>query len=40
MRDQLTTIQEQALASLEKVASAKSLEEWRVAYLGRKGPLT
>ena len=40
MRDQLTNIQEQALASLEKVASAKSLEEWRVAYLGRKGPLT
>lgn len=40
MQEQLAKVREQALASLDKVSNAKELEEWRIAYVGRKGQMT
>ncbi|MBM4406128.1 MAG: phenylalanine--tRNA ligase subunit alpha [Chloroflexi bacterium] len=40
MQEQLTHLRAEALAALEKVSNAKELEEWRIAYLGRKGQMT
>ncbi len=40
MDDQLTGIETQATADLLGVADAKTLDEWRIAYLGRSGKLT
>ena len=39
MINQLTDLQPKALADLAAAASAAALEDWRVAYLGRKGAL-
>ncbi|MBI4496821.1 MAG: phenylalanine--tRNA ligase subunit alpha [Chloroflexi bacterium] len=40
MQDQLTGIEAQAVAELRAMTDVRSLEEWRVAYLGRSGRLT
>ncbi len=40
MQEQLARLREEALASLDKVSTAKELEEWRIAYVGRKGQMT
>ncbi len=40
MQDQLKAMETQALARLEQVESLPALEDWRVAYLGRKGELS
>ena len=40
MEEQLVTLRTKALAALGKVSSPRELEEWRVAYLGRKGNLS
>jgi phenylalanyl-tRNA synthetase alpha chain len=37
--DDLGRLQEEALAALEGVSDEATLEEWRVSYLGRRGPL-
>jgi phenylalanyl-tRNA synthetase alpha chain len=40
MTESLPALREEALAALEKVSTAKALEEWRIAYLGRKSRVT
>ncbi|MEE9284576.1 MAG: phenylalanine--tRNA ligase subunit alpha [Dehalococcoidia bacterium] len=40
MQEQLNELRQKALDALRQVASPRELEAWRVAYLGRKGPLT
>ncbi len=40
MLDQLAELRTQALAALTQVTDPKQLDEWRIAYLGRKGSLT
>jgi phenylalanyl-tRNA synthetase alpha chain len=40
MLDQLKALEQEALATLAAALDAASLEEWRVAVLGRKGTLT
>ncbi|NOZ28422.1 MAG: phenylalanine--tRNA ligase subunit alpha [Chloroflexi bacterium] len=40
MLEQLEALQEEALAALAAAKDQKSLEEWRVRYLGRRGALT
>ncbi len=40
MLEQLEALQEEALAALAAAEDQKSLEEWRVRYLGRRGALT
>ena len=40
MQQQLDDLRASAIASLDAVATLASLEEWRIAYLGRKGPLS
>lgn len=40
MLEELEQLQERALAALRAVDSAEALEEWRLAYLGRRGALT
>ena len=40
MLEQLTQLRAKALDALDGVTSPKELEDWRVAHLGRKGPLT
>jgi phenylalanyl-tRNA synthetase alpha chain len=40
MIDELTALQEKALADLALASDAAGLETWRVAYLGRKGALS
>ena len=39
MQQQLAGLEVDALEALEKIATPKELEEWRVVYLGRKGTL-
>jgi phenylalanyl-tRNA synthetase alpha chain len=39
MIDQLTAIQQDALAALQSVTGKESLEAWRIEYLGKKSPL-
>jgi phenylalanyl-tRNA synthetase alpha chain len=40
MLEELQALKEDALAELENVADLAALDEWRTAYLGRKGKLT
>ncbi|MCL1881839.1 MAG: phenylalanine--tRNA ligase subunit alpha [Oscillospiraceae bacterium] len=40
MKEQLIELRERALSTLEKINDTKSLEEIRVAFLGKKGELT
>lgn len=40
MEQQLNTLKQEALAKIEAAADLKSLNEVRVAYLGKKGPIT
>lgn len=40
MLDDLQTLREEALASLAGVIDGAALDEWRIAYLGKKGKLT
>jgi phenylalanyl-tRNA synthetase alpha chain len=40
MLEDLRVLREEALARLEAAGDAASLEEWRIAYLGKKGKLT
>lgn len=40
MQEQLQRMEEQALADLAEVQDLTALEEWRVAYLGKKGALS
>src|SRR3972149_4479932 len=39
MPDELATLKTQALTQLEEASDAQRLEEWRIAYLGRRSPL-
>lgn len=39
MLDELTTLRTHALAQLERVEDENALEQWRIAFLGRKGAL-
>ncbi len=39
MQQRMTALQTEALAALEKASTPKEMEDWRVAYLGRKGPM-
>ena len=39
MIDQLTAIQQNALAALQSVTGKEALEAWRVEHLGKKSPL-
>jgi phenylalanyl-tRNA synthetase alpha chain len=39
MLEQLDTIQENALAELQKIEDEEGLQQWRVAFLGRSSPL-
>ena len=40
MLEQIEKLREQATAALADVTNTQELQAWRVAYLGRKGPLT
>src|SRR5690625_4941283 len=40
MREQLDILRNQALQEIEEAMDAKSLQHVRVAYLGRRGPIT
>ncbi len=40
MAEDLSAMTSQALQELERIADEKSLDAWRVAYLGRSGHLT
>ncbi len=40
MPDQLSDLRDQALRTLDQASTPKQIEEWRIAYLGRKGRLT
>ena len=40
MRDMLLELKEKALADLEAAASSQELQDLKVKYLGRKGPMT
>ena len=40
MEQQLNELKEQALAKIQEATNVKELNEVRVAYLGRKGPIT
>ena len=40
MQEQIAKIKENALEEIQKVQDAKSLNEVRVKYLGKKGELT
>lgn len=40
MKERLEALKQEALAALEKAASLKELEEARIQFLGKKGPLT
>jgi phenylalanyl-tRNA synthetase alpha chain len=40
MQERLTSMEEQAIADLEQVRDLQALEEWRVAYLGKRGALS
>ncbi|MRX71792.1 phenylalanine--tRNA ligase subunit alpha [Bacillus lacus] len=40
MQDQLKQLQQEALSSIENASDLKSLNEIRVSYLGKKGPIT
>ena len=39
MQEQLSALRNEAIQALDKVASPKDLEDWRIVYLGRKGTL-
>ena len=39
VEQQLAGLEADALEALEKIATPKELEDWRVVYLGRKGTL-
>mgnify|MGYP001435472783 CR=1 FL=1 len=40
MKDRLLALKEEALAKIKQASSIKELQEVRVAYLGKKGPIT
>lgn len=40
MQKQMDDLRAKALASLDEASTPGALEEWRVAYLGRKGPMS
>ncbi len=40
MQEQLRAMEKQALAALEQAGDLSAVEEWRVAYLGKKGALS
>ena len=40
MEEQLKQLEQEALAKIEANANLKELNEVRVAYLGKKGPIT
>ena len=40
MEQQLNTLKQEALAKIEAAGNLKALNEVRVAYLGKKGPIT
>jgi phenylalanyl-tRNA synthetase alpha chain len=40
MKEQIDSIKQEALGSLQGISDAKDLEAWRVKYLGKKSPLT
>jgi len=40
MEEQLKQLEQEALAKIEAAANLKELNEVRVAYLGKKGPIT